>query len=174
MSKPKVVVGSKNRVKVGAIKSIFTNFDVISQDVPSGVSSQPFGDDETIQGAINRAKAAQAFGEVGIGLEGGIVQTQFGMLVVSYGALVDANNQLYIAGGTRIPLPEEVSKQLLPGVELGEVMDQYANKVNVKHDEGAVGIFTGNLVKRQDLFEHIAKLLLGQMLTGQNSVLAKE
>ena len=39
----------------------------------SGVSPQPFSDEETIQGAINRARAAvkETGADIGIGLEGG-------------------------------------------------------------------------------------------------------
>jgi len=170
MSNLKVIVGSSNKVKIEAIKNIFANFEVVGIPVSSKVSNQPISDEETMKGALNRALGAKRFGEIGIGLEGGVQQTSYGMLVVSYGALVDEKNKIYLAGGTRILLPNEVSKEIYKGKELGDVMDQYANKRNVKHDEGAVGIFTNNFVNRTEIFEHIGKLLYGQMISGKNEI----
>ncbi len=170
MSDLKVIVGSSNEVKINAIKNIFKDYEVVGIAVSSKVSDQPISDEETMRGALNRALGAKRFGNIGIGLEGGVQQTSYGLLVISYGALVDEKNKVYLAGGTRILLPNEVAKEIYKGKELGDVMDIYAQKRDVKHDEGAVGIFTNNVVKRTEIFEHIGKLLYGQMLTGKNEL----
>ncbi len=170
MSSLKVVVGSTNKVKVNAIKNVFANFDVTSLAINSQVSAQPISDEETIKGALNRALGAKRFGDIGIGLEGGVQQTSLGMLLINYGALIDEKNKTYIAGGARILLPNVIAKEIYNGKELGVIMDVYANKQNVKHDEGAIGIFTNNLIKRTDIFEHIGKLLYGQMISGKNDI----
>lgn len=164
----KLIVGSLNKVKVNAVKNIFIENEVIGISVSSKVSTQPITDEETMKGAINRAIAAKTLGDMGIGLEGGVQQTSYGMMLVNYGALVDKDNKLYIAGGARILLPNEISKEIYKGRELGDIIDEYANKKNIRHDEGAIGVFTNNIIKRQDMFEHIAKLLYGQMLYNQN------
>ncbi|ERJ13621.1 DUF84 family protein [Haloplasma contractile] len=160
----KVLVGSTNNVKVNAVKSIFTEYDVDGISVDSGVSDQPFSDDETIQGAINRAMLAKDHADIGIGLEAGVVKTKYGTQLINWGALVDSEQNIMLAGGTRIILPDDVAKHLNGSNELGNVMDEYANRKGVKHNEGAIGIFTNNIVIRQDIFEHIAKLLYGQLL----------
>lgn len=170
MSNLKVIVGSSNKVKINPIKNIFANYEVVGIAVSSKVSDQPISDEETIRGALNRAFGAKRFGDIGIGLEGGVQQTSYGMLVINYGALVDEKNKVYLAGGTRFLLPNEISKEIYKGKELGDIMDQFANKRNVKHDEGAVGIFTNNFVKRTEIFEHIGKLLYGQMVSGKNDI----
>lgn len=54
----KVVVGSKNKTKVGAVEKVWKDAEITSLSVPSGVAAQPFSDEETMQGAINRAKRA--------------------------------------------------------------------------------------------------------------------
>lgn len=166
----KVVVGSSNRIKITAISNVFANYHVEGIAVSSKVSAQPITDQETMRGALNRALGARRYGDIGIGLEGGIQQTTFGMLLVNYGALVDQNNKIYIAGGARILLPIEIAKEIYQGRELGDIMDQYTKKNNVKYNEGAIGVFTNNFVKRIDLFEHIGKLLYGQMLAGKNDI----
>ncbi|HEY8364710.1 MAG TPA: DUF84 family protein [Haloplasmataceae bacterium] len=166
----KVIVGSTNRVKVNAIKNVFANYEVTGIDISSKVSAQPISDQETIKGAINRALGAKRFGDIGIGLEGGVQQTSYGMLLVNYGALIDNDNKVYLAGGSRILLPNEIAKEIYKGRELGDIMDQYTQRQNIKHEEGAVGVFTANFVKRIDIFEHIGRLLYGQMISGKNGI----
>lgn len=89
-----IAVGSGNPCKIEAVRSTFqslfaTSGDVstivvTSHNVPSGVSDQPYGDNETKSGAINRANAAwedavrSASGsqsvapDFAVGLEGGV------------------------------------------------------------------------------------------------------
>lgn len=162
----KVAVGSKNPAKINAVKEAFKAypFEIISVDAPSGVSDQPMTDEETIKGAINRAIQAAELSEagIGVGLEGGVQQTPYGLMLCNWGALAVKGMQPIIAGGARIPLPDEISQQLLNGAELGPVMDQYAQKKNVRKNEGAVGIFTNGQINRSEMFTHVMKLLAGQ------------
>lgn len=162
----KIIIGSTNPAKINAVKNTFLMKDAefLSFDIPSGVSDQPFSDEETIQGALNRAKGALEMGngDIGIGLEGGVHETKHGLMICNWGALASPNRGPIIAGGARILLPEEVSVRLRAGEELGPVMSDYANKANVSKQEGAVGIFTNGLVDRATMFAHVMNLLLGQ------------
>lgn len=162
----KIAIGSKNPAKIAAVERVFTEkgFEVLAVEAESGVSPQPMSDEETIKGAINRALSAAELGEasIGIGLEGGVQQTPYGLVLCNWGALAAAEMEPIIAGGARLLLPEEISRQLLAGRELGPVMDEYANKQNVRKNEGAVGIFTAGQVSRSEMFTHITKLLFGQ------------
>lgn len=58
-----IAVGSTNPAKVGAVEEAWQEFNrtgtVLSASVPSGVSDQPFSDEETIEGAIHRARRAK-------------------------------------------------------------------------------------------------------------------
>ena len=58
----KVIVGSKNPVKLNATRNIleriFSDLTITATDVDSEIPDQPFGLDQTIEGAINRAKNA--------------------------------------------------------------------------------------------------------------------
>lgn len=167
----KVAIGSKNPVKIEAVKEAFSflpfkEIEWIAKDVPSGVSAQPFSDDETLKGAVNRAKNAlnKEKANMAFGLEGGVDVTANGLFLCNWGALVDQDGNEYVAGGARIRLPVEFLKPLQQGLELGEVMDQYAKKRNVRQNEGAIGIFTNGLVDRKGMFVHLTKLLVGQYL----------
>ncbi|WP_462411281.1 DUF84 family protein [Neobacillus sp. Marseille-QA0830] len=169
----KIVIGSKNPTKIAAVKRSFTGYEAefVSLDVSSGVSNQPFSDEETIRGAINRAKASlsEGNGDIGVGLEGGVQETSQGLLLCNWGALVTNGGQPIVAGGARFLLPKEVAERLREGEELGTVMDDYAKKKNVSKQEGAVGIFTNGMVNRADMFTHVMALLVGQFAYQQKS-----
>lgn len=162
----RIAVGSKNPAKINAVQAAFMDgsFEIVSVDAESGVSEQPMSDEETIKGAVNRAiqAAERAEADIGIGLEGGVQQTPYGLLLCNWGAMAVEGREPIIAGGARIPLPEGIARQLLMGAELGPVMDEYAKKQNVRKNEGAVGIFTNNQINRSEMFTHVMKLLAGQ------------
>jgi len=75
----KIFVGSMNPVKVEAVREVFEEFfddvKVIGEEVGSGVSKQPFGD-EVIRGAEDRAKKALKLvdADYGVGIEGGVMK----------------------------------------------------------------------------------------------------
>ncbi|MEH7331531.1 DUF84 family protein [Neobacillus drentensis] len=162
----KIIIGSKNLAKITAVKNCFPNQEAefIAMDIPSGVNAQPFSDQETILGAVNRAVEAlnQGNGEIGIGLEGGVQETSQGLMICNWGALASKDMAPIIAGGARVLLPEEIAVRLRAGDELGPVMDDYANMKNVRKHEGAIGIFTNGLVNRVEMFTHVMNLLIGQ------------
>ncbi len=58
----KILVGSKNPVKLNAVKEAFSlyfeNIEIVSISVPSNVSDQPINE-ETYEGAKNRATELQ-------------------------------------------------------------------------------------------------------------------
>jgi inosine/xanthosine triphosphatase len=159
-----ITIGSKNFAKVEAVKKVFIGFEVIGLSVPSEVSEQPFSDEETMKGALNRANHAMKAGatDIGIGLEGGVMELSSGLYLCNWGALVDKSGFSTVAGGARIKLPDEIADELRNGRELGPVMDDYAKKRDVRKLEGAVGILTNEKVNRLEMFEHVVKLLAGQ------------
>lgn len=160
----KIIVGSKNPTKVQAVYDIFKTDEIDSYDVPSHVSSQPFSDEETMQGAINRATECLKIDEnaIGIGLEGGLMKLENELYLCNWGALVTPDYCTYTAGGARIRLPKEISDHLHENIELGEIMDEYAKKKGVSKHEGAIGILTKNHMLRKEMFVHIVQLLRGQ------------
>lgn len=160
-----IIVGSKNPAKIGAVKNIFPHDQITSMDVSSNVSSQPLSDEETKQGALNRAKqcAQSCSNTIGIGLEGGVMFLENEFFLCNWGALVTSEGKVYTASGARIMLPNKIGEQLKQGAELGDLMDHYAKKKDIRKKEGAIGVFTNNLVSRKDMFSHVVQLLKGQL-----------
>ena len=170
----KICIGTKNVAKTAAVKHAFKDYtekEFYEYNVNSGVSDQPFSDEETMTGAINRARKAlvEGKGDIGIGLEGGVHLLNEELFLCNWGALVLNDGRTFVAGGARIPLPKEVQMELDSGRELGPIMDDYANKKNVRHHEGAVGIFTNERINRSLMFQHVMELLIGQYEFYQHS-----
>ena len=71
--------GSKNKIKIDALKEIlfdypyFKNAEIEAVEAPSGVDNQPKSLEETISGAMNRAKKAFANCDYSFGLESGLM-----------------------------------------------------------------------------------------------------
>lgn len=163
----KIVVGSTNLAKVKAVKEVFKCDEVVGISVSSGVRDQPFSDEETIRGAVNRARNAlkRLDADLAIGLEGGVAETPFGLMLTSWGSLIetgDPQNPI-IAGGARILLPDEIRARLHQGEELGPVMDEFSQRDHVRSREGAIGIFTNGRIDRTQMFIHILQILKGQL-----------
>ena len=161
----KIAVGSLNPAKVNAVRTIFDTDKVLSMNAESGVSDQPFTDEETIKGAISRANdcLVNSDADFAIGLEGGVSESSYGLFVCNWGALVTRDGEQFLAGGARILLPEEVAEQLRQGRELGPVMDAFTKRKDIRKKEWAIGVFTNEHVTRAGMFEHIVRMLAGQL-----------
>lgn len=175
MTKIKAVVASNNPAKIKAVSSVLTElglaFDLQPTETDSGVAAQPFSLEETRLGAINRAQRALGTGEdFAIGLEGGVYELNGVLYLCNWGALFSKQGELFTAAGAQIPLPKSIAASLKAGEELGPVMDDYVQESGTRKHKGAVGILTGGLVNRDEMFQHIVKLLIGQYLLGADSV----
>lgn len=161
----KLIIGSKNPTKIRACEAVFTDYTVRGVEASSGVSPQPRTDEETRQGAINRALQSLNMKEadVGVGLEGGVMLVDDCLYVTNWGALAVSTDLIYTAAGARIALPNEFLPELEEGKELGDIMEVYAERENVRSNEGAIGIFTNNLIDRGMMFTHITQALRGQL-----------
>ena len=125
-----VAVGSTNPVKLAAARAVIgrvaAGARVESVKVSSTVSDQPFGDEETIRGAVARARRARAEleGELGIGLEGGVVDVNGSMRTCAWAAVVDRAGREGVGGSLAMPLPDAVARLIRDeGLELGVAMD---------------------------------------------------
>ncbi|MBM7578988.1 DUF84 family protein [Jeotgalibacillus terrae] len=166
-----LAVGTVNPAKVSAVKSCWSFGEVRGFKTESGVKDQPFGHDETRQGAINRAFNAAALfdGACGIGLEGGVTEHQDGLYICNWGALfVPGFKETFTASGAGIRLPDELAAPLRNGEELGPLMEQYSMQKNIRQNEGAVGFFSNGRITRAQMFEHIVELLIGQWEYAKN------
>lgn len=167
----RVAVGSGNPVKLAAVQAVLRMAApaaaVESITVPSGVPDQPFGDEETIRGARNRARAALAAlgAELGVGLEGGVVDGPGGMRTCAWCVVVHRDGREGVGGSLAMPLPEAVAVMIRDGVELGHAMDALVSERGTKQGKGAVGILTAGRIDRQAAYEVLVTYALAPFLT---------
>ena len=164
----KVIIASKNPVKVNCTKEGFKNifpdqaYDFEGISVPSDVSDQPMTDQETLQGAMNRAKNAQKEvpeADFWVGIEGGIDQTYDGILAFAWVVIVSEDR----TGKSRTStfyLPPKVVELINQGIELGHANDQVFGEKNSKHKGGAVGSLTGGVLGRTAYYVQAVMLAL--------------
>jgi inosine/xanthosine triphosphatase len=167
----RIAVGSTNPVKIGAARAIVQRLSpsaaVVGLAVSSGVPDQPWGDDETIRGALTRAHAARAThdADLGIGIEGGVVLEAGGAVrTCAWAAVVDRDGREGVGGSLAMRLPESVATLVRGGMELGHAMDAVTGTENVKQGLGAVGILTRGLVTRQGAYETLLAYALVTLL----------
>lgn len=168
----KAVVGSKNPVKIAAAREVLRRVydgqvSVEGLAVASGVPKQPWGDEETLRGALNRAEAALETGgaALGVGLEGGLVEVRERIFTCAWCALVRADGATGVGGGANLLLPNAVAEAVRGGAELGPTMDALTGRRNTKQRLGAIGILTREYLDRQSAYEHILTLALARLLS---------
>jgi inosine/xanthosine triphosphatase len=167
----RVAVGSTNPVKLGAARAVASRLapgtEVVGVAVASGVPDQPWGDEETIRGALARARAARSAtdADLGIGIEGGVVAVDDGTVrTCAWAAVVTRDGRETIGGSLAMTLPPRVAELVRGGVELGHAMDAVTGTHNVKQNLGAVGILTRGLVTRQQAYEALVAYALAPLL----------
>lgn len=172
----KVIVGSKNPVKVGAVEEAFKKYwqacEVVGIEVESGVASQPMSELETINGARQRAYAAlkaDPEARYGIGVEGGVTEinptssnwtgvrngAKARMFECAWAAIVSRDGIEGLAGGLYFELPEKIAIEIRKGGELGPLMDRFTGEKNIKQGSGAIGVFTKGELDRKSAYVQI-------------------
>lgn len=160
-----VAVGSGNPVKRDAVQRALPDATVDAVSVDSGVSEQPWGDDETIEGA--RTRAQRAFDDdhdLGVGLEGGVAERDDSLFLVMWAAATDGG-RTEIAAGPRLRLPSNVVDRLHDGDELGPVMDDLLDTSGVAENQGAAGVLTDGMTDRTEALRTAASGALGPFVT---------
>jgi inosine/xanthosine triphosphatase len=135
--------------------------------VGSGVSPQPWGDEETLRGARNRAEAALRAGgaDLGVGLEGGLVEVDGRVFTCAWCVVARDDGATGMAGGAHLLLPPSVAAAVRAGAELGPTMDAVTGLHNTKQGDGAIGVLTDGYLNRQSAYEHVLTLALARLLT---------
>lgn len=164
----KIIVASKNPIKINATKlgfqKVFANLDIEFEgvSVPSDVSDQPMSNQETLQGATNRATYAKndfPNAAYWVGIEGGIEKVGEEMMAFAW-IVILSNDAIGKARTGTFFLPQKVVELINQGKELGEADDIVFGHSNSKQKNGAVGILTNNLIDRTQFYVEAMVLAL--------------
>jgi inosine/xanthosine triphosphatase len=155
----RIAVGSMSDSKVRAARAVFgrafPGAEIVPVAVASAVAPQPTSDDESIRGALYRARTArsQTGADLGVGIEGGVQRDARGVWVSAWVAVVDASGREGLGSGLRFLLPEWMARAAASGEELGVIVDREAGAAETHETWGAIGLLTGGLVDRQAALE---------------------
>ncbi len=165
----KIIVASHNPVKLQAVQlgfqSVFPGepFQWESVQSPSGVSDQPYSDQETLLGAKNRLEFIHQnhpHADFWAALEGGITFDEEGRMS-AFAWIVIRDHQLYGKARTgTFYLPPKIAALVKQGYELGDADDLVFNQSNSKQNNGAVGLLSNNLITRTTLYQQAVILAL--------------
>lgn len=164
-------IGSTNPVKVAAAREVLRRVygrvgRVEGLDVESGVGEQPWGDEETLRGALSRAEAALEAVEarLGVGMEAGLVEVGGDVFICAWCVILHRDGRRGVAGGANLLLPPRVARLVRDGAELGPAMDALTGLDNTKEGPGAIGILTRGHLDRQSSYEHLLTLAMARLL----------
>lgn len=166
-----IVVSSKNPTKIkathqGFMRLLPADYEFRGISVPSEVPDQPFTDEETLRGAMNRvrnARAAEPDADFWVGLEGGVhVDPNDGGAIQSFAWVVvtGKGGRTGKARTSTYYLAAETAALLRKGMELGHADDLVFGKSNSKHHSGSVGILTDDVIDRTSYYAEAVVLAL--------------
>lgn len=173
MKKITVAVGSTRKPKLRAVSDALrefasklvpdADFEVVGEQVESGVSSTPTSYEELMRGARQRAEALVRVARENrnpwnyfLGLEGGLEVLQEDrarrVFLESWAYVSDGAHGYYGRSGG-IEVPEELAHEVLErGFELSDAIDRYAGAVGIRDGLGAWGVLSGELIPRHESF----------------------
>jgi len=176
-----IYVGTTNKRKLIAVTAVVnemnisSDFAVTGYKADSGVPETPF-DEQTILGALNRAKAvrqAHPDQDLYIGIESGIVNRYSDMyeevwVVAIYGKKVCA---AYSSG---VRLPDKVVDHINGDIQNHpNAMDTLREEYDIEHHDGnnsdTWGNYTGNIIDREAGMKEAIRNTLVQIFPGDKS-----
>ncbi len=159
-----VVAATINPAKISAIAQAFN--DVFGEgschiegvEVDSGVAAQPLTNTETRTGARQRvmnARQVRPEADFWVAIEAGIEgEDAFAWMVI------ENHQQRGESRSASFTLPARVMTGIHAGRELGEEMAQLTGIDNIKHQGGAIGVFTRGLLTRTSVYYQALVLAL--------------
>ncbi len=164
----KIIVASTNPVKLQAVRLGFQRmfpewkFQVEQLVGVQGNSSQPRGNRETLRDASYRAERAAVLvpdADYWVGVEGGIEEQDSEMAAFAW-IVIRSKDRMGKGRTGAFDLPQAVAELVRQGKELGEADDIVFGLSNSKQANGAIGILTGDVIDRAQLYEHAVILAL--------------
>ena len=153
-----LAVGSTNPTKLRGVeriaRKIFKKFKVLGTEVTSKMPGQPF-DDDTVAGAIERAKVAKQKlkGDYGIGLESGLFRSG-GKYFNCQVCAVHDGERVTIGYSMAFEIPVRIVKEMRKdGRTMKDVFSQLSGISDIGKKKGALGYLSRGLAERRDMTE---------------------
>jgi len=154
-----VGVGSKNQTKVNAVADLLKEYPMFAGAEVEGVAVQveefghPKNIEETVAGAVDRAKQAYVGHDYGFGIEGGLIavpQTKTGYMEVAVCAIYDGKD-VHLGLSQGCEWPRKVTHSILyEGLDGSQAMKKHGITAHEKigEQEGFINIVTNGRTTR--------------------------
>jgi len=163
----KINVGSKNQTKITAVKDavklypdLFSNPEIIGVDASVDLYGHPKSLEETINGAMKRAKESFKDCDYSFGLEGGLMEapkSKSGFMEVGACAIYDGKN-FCLGLSPAYEWPKEVTKLILSGeADASQAFKQLGLTEHEKLgavEGGIIGFLTKGKLTREDFTKY--------------------
>lgn len=154
----KIAIGSKNPHKIAAVRQAFAaiwpaeELEMVATSVPSGVSDQPLATEETIRGAINRAKTVKVTlrPDYAVGIESGLNKIDDKWFVDGWVAVIDQNGRIGLGGSPAMEATPQVMKLIKSGHEISSACKMVFGGDDSAQTNGYFGLMTNDLFKATD------------------------
>ncbi len=151
-----VNVGSDNPVKIAAVREVLRRLhpDLIVNPVAVSrtVGEQPWGT-EAERGAEARARECLGIGDLGIGIEAGVLEKSDGLYDVQHCVIVDGMGRTTSGHGMGFRYPPAVADLVRKGMTVGDACAQLFEEGDQGSGKGAIGILTNGILDRKALTE---------------------
>ena len=153
----KILIGSNNKAKIEgaklAFEKYFSDFEIISKDISSGVSAQPINE-EILLGARNRIKGLKELNinniDFYISSEAGLISIGDLYVNINMGVIEDINGYESIGTSQGYMIPKN-KIELVKEKTLGVVLDETFNGINLNRNKGGINYLTLGEVNRIQL-----------------------
>ena len=158
----KIKVGTKNKAKLDSVIEIIEDYphlknsEIEGVSTDSGVSDQPKSLEETINGAINRAKGIFLDCDYSIGIESGLMSvpmSKSGYMDVCVCAIYDGREcHLGLSSAWEFPDPSVTNLMINDGLDMSQAINKagMTKNENIGSAEGVIGILTKGRMTRKE------------------------
>ena len=153
----KILIGSKNKAKIEgaklAFEKYFSDFEIISENMPSNVNDQPINE-EIILGARNRIKGLKDLKmkdiDFYISSEAGLISIGKTWININMGIIEDSSGYESIGTSQGFMIPNN-KVEIIKEKSLGVVMDEIFNAHGLSKLKGGINLLTLGEVSRIQL-----------------------
>jgi inosine/xanthosine triphosphatase len=151
-------VGSTNPTKLKGVEKVarklFKKFKICGVEVPNKIPTQPF-DDETVAGAVKRAKFARQKlkADYGVGLESGLFGYEGKYFNCQLCAVYDGE-ETTIGYSMAFEIPSEIVDEIRnTGRTMNDIFSRLSGVDKIGRKSGALGYLSRGLARRSDMSE---------------------
>lgn len=170
----KIAIGSNRAAKVEAVRSAIRRIstieetwkdaEIIARSVETNAPAMPLTRDELMYGARERALAVKdlldkenAQANLYVGMEGGFetvsINSEEHTFICGWAYATDGASGAFGAAPS-VRVPDEIARRVIDNnLELAEVIDEVAGEEDVRSRQGALGVFSRDLITRPVSFE---------------------